>query len=167
MLLNELHRLYLRELATLERELDLYPDDASVWTILPGMPNSAGTLFLHLAGSVQHFFGAVLGQTGYVRNREAEFGRRDVTREELHRELMGARNGLTAAFHRLTEDDLEQMFPVRFADVDLSSRLTLLQFLSHLAYHLGQIDYHRRVVTQSTASAGALDPVELVKRPAT
>ncbi|WP_019588825.1 hypothetical protein [Deinococcus apachensis] len=67
MLLQDLRKLYLREISTLERELDLYPDEASIWSEPPGLPNSAGTLFLHLTGSLQHFFGAVLGKTGYVR----------------------------------------------------------------------------------------------------
>jgi Protein of unknown function (DUF1572) len=157
MLLDELRTLYLREVATLERELSLYPDDASVWTALPGQPNSAGTLFLHLTGSLQHFFGAVLGQTGYVRDREVEFNRRGVPRSELRAQLLGARHGLLAAFDRLTEADLEQTFPVQFADAPLTIRITLLQFLTHLAYHLGQIDYHRRAVTGNETSANAVD----------
>lgn len=164
MLLEDLKAIYLREVATLERELDLYPDDASVWKELPGLPNPAGTLFLHLAGNLQHFFGAALGKTGYVRNREAEFTRRNVLRSELKKELAGARQGVLAAFANLREDSLTQVFPVNFADADFSTRLTLLQFLSHLAYHLGQIDYHRRVVTGNSASANAIAASDLVKK---
>ena len=163
MLLDELRALYLREVATLERELDLYPDDASVWAQLPGLPNAAGTLFLHLSGSLQHFFGAVLGGSGYVRNREAEFSRRDVLRAELRQELAKAREGLTLAFQNLTESHLEQVFPVQFADAPFSTRLTLLQFLSHLAYHLGQIDYHRRAVTGNAESAAAINADVLIR----
>jgi uncharacterized damage-inducible protein DinB len=164
MLLEDLKTLYLREIATLERELDLYPDDASVWKERPGLPNPAGTLFLHLAGSLQHFFGATLGQTGYVRDRAAEFSKRDVPRGEIKGELSRARQGVQAAFANLTEDRLEQVFPMQFADAEFSVRLTLLQFLSHVAYHLGQIDYHRRAVTENNASANALDPSDLVVR---
>ena len=158
MLLEDLKQLYLREIDTLERELDLYPDDASVWKELAGLPNTAGNLILHLSGSLQHFFGATLGNTGYQRNREAEFSRRNVLRSELKQELANARAGVQAAFANLTEESLEQVFPVQFADAPFSSRLTLLQFLCHLNYHIGQIDYHRRVVTGNNVSANALDP---------
>lgn len=164
MLLEELRTLYLREIATLERELDLYPDESSVWQQLPGLPNPGGTLFLHLAGSLQHFFGAVLGGTGYVRDRAAEFTKRDLPRNELKRELSSARQGVLAGFANLTEEYLTQTFPVVFADEAFSTRLTLLQFLSHLAYHLGQIDYHRRAVTGDSTSANAIAASNLEKK---
>lgn len=163
MLLEDLEALYLREVATLGRELDLYPDEGSVWKELPGLPNPAGTLFLHLAGSLQHFFGAVLGKTGYMRDRAAEFSRRDVSRSEIRQELSRAQQGVQAGFANLTEDRLEEAFPVIFADAELSTRLTLLQFLSHLAYHLGQIDYHRRAVTGNNASAYAVAASDLIE----
>jgi Protein of unknown function (DUF1572) len=160
-LLEELQMLYLREVATLERELDLYPEETSIWKVLPGLPNPAGTLFLHLAGSLQHFFGATLGKTGYVRDREAEFSKRNVSRKELRQELSNAREGVLAGFANLTEDRLEQVFPVQFADTAFSIRLTLLQFSNHLVYHLGQIDYHRRAVTEDQASANAIAASDL------
>jgi uncharacterized damage-inducible protein DinB len=162
-LLKDLKVLYLREISTLERELDLYPDDASLWKELPGLPNSAGNLLLHLAGSLQHFFGATLGNTGYRRNREAEFSKRNVSRSDLKQELSRARQGVIAAFEHLTEDRLAQVFPVQFADAPFSIRLTLLQFLGHLAYHLGQIDYHRRMVTGNSASANAIAASDLTE----
>lgn len=163
-LIEDLKILYLREVATLERELDLYPDDASVWKQLPGLPNAAGTLFLHVSGSLQHFFGATLGKTGYVRDRAAEFSKRDVPRNEIREELSKARQGVRAGFANLTEEHLGQGFPVQYADTEVSTQLTLLQFLSHLAYHLGQIDYHRRVVTGDSASANAIAASDLIQR---
>ena len=161
---EELEVLYLREIATLERELDLYPDERSVWKELPGLPNSAGTLFLHLAGSLQYFFGAVLGESGYIRDRAAEFSERDVPRSELKRELSRASQGVRAAFANLSEDRLGQVFAVQFADAEFSIRLTLLQFLTHLVYHLGQIDYHRRAVTGNRASANAVAASDLIQK---
>lgn len=164
MLLEDLKALYLREVATLERELDLYPDNESVWTELPGVPNPAGSLFLHLAGSLQHFFGATLGKSGYVRDRAAEFSRRGISKSEIKAELEKARQGVQAGFANLTEASFEAVFPVNFAGFDVSTRLTLLQFLSHLAYHLGQIDYHRRVVTGNSASTNAVAISDLKPR---
>jgi hypothetical protein len=161
MLLENLKAIYLREIATLERELGLYPDDISVWKTLPGLPNSAGTLFLHLTGSLQHFFGAVLGNTAYQRDRDAEFTKRDLSRQELAQQLEAARLAVLIGFANLTESQLEQPFPVQFADSVFSVRLTLLQFSSHLAYHLGQIDYHRRVATGNPASVDAIAASDL------
>ncbi|RMH56384.1 MAG: DinB family protein [Deinococcus-Thermus bacterium] len=131
---------------------------------MPGLPNPAGTLFLHLAGNLQHFLGAILGHTGYVRNRVAEFSRRGVPRSEIRRELEGARQGVLAGFANLSEEHLARPFPVQLADGAFSTQLTLLQFLSHLAYHLGQIDYHRRVVTGDSTSAHAISVADLLGR---
>ncbi len=156
MLLIELKTFFLRDIAALERELELYPDDSSVWKTVAGLPNSAGNLILHVSGSLQHFFGALLGNTGYLRNREAEFSKRGVPRAELSKELAAARQGVIAGFEQLTAEKLEQPFPVRISDTELSTRLTILQFITHLAYHLGQIDYHRRMVTGNPASADTI-----------
>ncbi len=164
MLLDELKTVLLRDIAGVERELGLYHDDASVWKNLPGLPNSAGNLILHLAGNLQHFFGTALGNTGYVRNRDAEFTRRDVSRSELSKELENARQAVLAAFANLTEEKLEQPHPVKITDTAFSNRLAILQLVTHLAYHLGQIDYHRRVVTGNPASANPVAAPDLIKR---
>lgn len=164
MLLENLQTLYLREIATLQRELDLYPDDESVWKDLPGLPNSAGTIFLHLAGNLQHFFGATLGNTGYVRNRDAEFSKRDTPRSELKKELGASQESIKAAFANLAEAKLEQPFPVKVGDSELSTQGAILHFLSHLAYHLGQIDYHRRAVTGNSTPAKFGSTSELTRK---
>jgi uncharacterized damage-inducible protein DinB len=164
MLLESLKAIYLREINTLEREVDLYPDDANIWRELPGLPNSAGNLILHLAGNLQHFFGATLGNTGYVRDREAEFSKRNTTRHALKKELEATRPSLEAAFSNLTEDKLEETFPVKVGDSELSTQEAMLHFLSHLAYHLGQIDYHRRAVTGDSTPAKFGSTSELAKK---
>lgn len=161
MLLNELKTFFLRDLDALERELELYPDDSSVWQEVAGLPNAGGTLILHIAGGTQHFFGAVLAGTGYVRSREAEFTRRGVPRAELRNELAAAKQALLAGFEHLSADRMAAPFPVRLGDAELSTRLTLLQLMTHLAYHLGQLDYHRRMVTGNSVSAGTLAPPEV------
>ena len=123
-----------REIRAVKREIEAYPDDASVWRVIPGLPNTGGTLALHLAGNLQHFFGAILGKDGYRRDRDAEFARRDVPRRELLEEL----------------------------DAAIASDVFILHLVSHLAYHLGQIDYHRRAVT---GDARAIDAVSVRELP--
>jgi uncharacterized damage-inducible protein DinB len=164
MILDDFKRTFLREVATLRRELDLYPDEESIWKELPGLPNSAGTLFLHLAGNLQHFLGATLGQTGYVRDREAEFGNRGVAREAIEKELRATRQAILTTFSNLDESVLEQLFPARKQGMELSTQQMLFHLLSHLAYHLGQIDYHRRAVTGDETSANTLPLAELVSK---
>jgi hypothetical protein len=164
MLVNEFKTILLRDIAGVERELELYPDDASVWRTVTGLPNPAGNLLLHLTGNLQHFFGAALGNTGYVRDREAEFTRKDVPRSELSKELENARRAVLAAFNHLTEQKLDETHPVKITDTAFSNRLAVLQLITHLAYHLGQIDYHRRMVTGNTASANAVAAPDLVKQ---
>jgi hypothetical protein len=79
-----------RELSALERELNAYQTEEQVWALPPGLPNSGGTLALHAAGNLQHFVGAVMGGSSYVRDRDAEFQRRHVARSELIEELRRA-----------------------------------------------------------------------------
>jgi hypothetical protein len=151
-------RIIVRELALLTRELEAYPTEADIWKELPGITNSAGTLVLHLAGNLQHFIGAELGGTGYVRQRDLEFSRRGVSRAELKAELERA----TAAVERTLGSDRAFDWTARSSvaggkyTVQLGD--WLLQLVSHLGYHVGQVDYHRRMVTGQAAS---LDPVAI------
>jgi uncharacterized damage-inducible protein DinB len=150
-----------RDLRTLRRELEAYPDEHQIWQTVPGLPNSGGTLALHLAGNLQHYIGARFGGTGYVRNRDAEFSRRDVPRAELVAEVERARTAVAAALPRLTADSLEQDYPEPIADAHIRTDEYLVHLCAHFTYHLGQLDSHRRVVTANPAGVGALRPIEL------
>lgn len=153
-----------RELATVRDELLAYPDTASIWAIPNGLPNSAGSLALHLAGNLRWFIGNQLGGSGYVRDRDAEFNLRGLQREELVRLIEAASDECTRALAMLDDSRLEQPYPLEVGGV----RLPVGRFLGHLAvhlgYHLGQLDYHRRIVTGVNKSLGALAPSALVDR---
>jgi uncharacterized damage-inducible protein DinB len=150
-----------RDLSALRREVEAYTDERELWRTAPGLPNAGGTLVLHLTGNLQHYFGARLGQTGYVRDRAAEFARRDVPRTELLREIEAARAAVRAGLATLSESQLLDEFPETVADTRLSTGEYLLHLTTHFAYHLGQLDYHRRMVTGSDAAVGAMRPAEL------
>jgi hypothetical protein len=47
----DIRLMFLRELATFRREVELFPDDATLWRTVPGVTNSAGNLALHIAGT--------------------------------------------------------------------------------------------------------------------
>ena len=150
-----------RDLRGLAREVEAYPDETQLWQSVPGMPNSAGTLVLHLAGNVRFFIGSKLGGTGYVRDRAAEFSRRDVPRGELLKQIEAARAELAGTFARLDDDSLPQEYPEVVAGMRVATDEYLVHLVAHFGYHLGQIDTHRRIVTGDAASAGAVRPAEL------
>lgn len=150
-----------RELKAVCRELEAYPDEGSVWRVPPGAPNSAGTLALHLAGNFRHFVGAVLGDTGYVRDRNGEFNRRDVPRAELIEELNAAATDVESTLAKLDDARLAAEYPVAVADHTVRTDEWLVHLAVHLGYHLGQIDYHRRLTTGSTDGVGVVSPREL------
>jgi Protein of unknown function (DUF1572) len=150
-----------RELAAVRRSIDAYPDDASLWVEKPGLPNTGGNLALHLAGNLQHFFGAVLGKTGYVRDRDSEFSRRGVPRAQVLAQLDAADKAIDAGMRAVTDDQLPKPYPEKVAGMTITTGDFATHLLSHLAYHLGQLDYHRRVVTADSTSVNAVAVKEL------
>jgi hypothetical protein len=154
--LSNLKLLMLRDLDTLEREIRAYPDTAAVWQAAPGIPNVAGTLTLHLCGNLRHFIGAVLGDTGYVRERDTEFALRDVPREDLLAGVAATRTEVAAALDGLDASVLDEPYPLEIGGGSLSTGLFLAHLATHLALHLGQIDYHRRMVTGEARGVGVV-----------
>jgi hypothetical protein len=157
-MIDDVRRLLLRELAALGREIELFPDDEAVWRTAPGVTNSAGTLALHVCGNLKHYVGAVLGATGYERDREAEFRTRDLSRDEIAREIRWTSDVVASVLPGVSEERLAAAYPERVGGVELPCRLFLLHLCIHLSLHLGQAGYLRRIVTGSTASSG---PVSL------
>jgi uncharacterized damage-inducible protein DinB len=150
-----------RDLQALAREIEAYSVEGQLWQPVPGMANTAGTLALHLAGNLRHYFGARLGGTSYVRDRAAEFSRRDVSRAELLAEIEAARSEVARTLAGLNDGSLPPRYPEVIADHYVQTDEYLLHLLTHFAYHLGQVDTHRRIVTGNTAGVGAVRPVEL------
>ena len=156
-----------RELRALAREIQAYPDDDAVWRTFSGIANSAGTLVLHLTGNIQHYAGAVLGGTGYRRDRAAEFARRAVPRRELAAEIDRAIAAVQHVRPRLTDKVLQADYPEAIGGRTVATDEFLLHLASHLSWHLGQLDYHRRMVTGEASKIGALAVSELASaRPA-
>lgn len=159
---ERLRRILLRDLRGAVAQLDAYPDEAQIWALPPGVNNSAGTLALHLAGNLRHFIGAQLGGSGYVRQRDAEFSLRDVPRSELVEGLNAAGREVGSALLGVTDASLDEIYPMKFGEIELTSGLFLTHLATHLTYHLGQIDMHRRIVTGVSAPVAALTFRDLV-----
>jgi uncharacterized damage-inducible protein DinB len=156
-----LKTIILRELRALDREIAAYPDDDSLWTTPAGAPNSAGNLALHLAGNLRHFIGATLAKTGYVRDRDSEFSSRGLSRAELRAIVSDTIAELSDAFDTITDDHLNAEYPIAIQDRKLRTSEFLVHLAVHLGYHLGQIDYHRRLSTSRTESVNTMSVKEL------
>lgn len=160
-IVNTLRTMMLRELRSLEREIAAYPDDESLWQVRDGIPNSAGNLALHLAGNLRHFIGATLGDTGYLRDRDSEFAIKGMSRDELIAIVRSAIDDLSNTFDSLTDERLEEEYPLAVLETKLRTRDFLTHLAVHLSYHLGQIDYHRRLLTTSSQAVNTVSPREL------
>jgi uncharacterized damage-inducible protein DinB len=161
MLLEAVAGILDRDLRALARAVEAYPDERDLWQLPPGAPNSGGTLALHLAGNLQHYFGAQLANTGYRRDRAAEFAERDVPRAEILRRIEAARAAVRAAADHVSESALEAEYPETIAGARITTGEYLIHLVAHLAYHLGQLDYHRRLVTGDARGTGAVRAAEL------
>lgn len=157
-----LSALLIRELRTLRRELEAYPNESDLWVTTPAIPNSAGTLTLHLCGNLQHFVGAVLGHTGYVRQREAEFLTRDVPRTELFAAIDATLAAIDATLNESRPLDPAADYPETIGGkLRVTTGDFLVHLAAHLAFHVGQVDYHRRFVTGSPETARVVAVSEL------
>jgi hypothetical protein len=150
-----------RELKALRREIETYPSEADLWEVRAGITNPGGNLALHLAGNLQYFLGNVLGKTGYVRNRDAEFGSKDVPRADLLREIDNAIAAVQTGLSKISEADLAKPYPEAVGGVRSTTGAFLAHFATHLAYHLGQVDYHRRILTGEAKTVKAMALTEL------
>jgi len=161
---DELHyltRIFIRDLEALGNELDAYPDDVSLWATPPGASNSGGNLALHLVGNLQHFVGAQLGKSGYLRDRDAEFRSRDVPRQQIHELIRTTIDVVNRTIPALTPEMLAADYPLGVANCRVKTEDFLFHLAVHFAYHLGQLDYHRKLVTGQAAGVGAMSPARL------
>jgi Protein of unknown function (DUF1572) len=142
----DLSQLFRRDLEKTMRELEAYPNEASLWAVAPGITNSAGNLALHIVGNLNQYIGVDLGSTNFVRNREAEFASRDVPRSELIAQLEGTITTIESVLSTLEAAQLEMIFPKEMWGRRITTGFFLLHLYGHLNYHLGQINYHRRLV---------------------
>lgn len=146
MLRQTLSELFTRDLNALKDEIGKYENEADMWKIAGGVTNSAGNLCLHLIGNINHFFGALIAKNGFVRDRDAEFTSKNVPREQMSESIDRAIEVLREAIDGLSDADLETNFAVQHRDRNVSTLQMLLHLSTHLNYHLGQINYHRRLL---------------------
>lgn len=146
MLTYTLKTLFSRDLAKLKQELELYNNEENIWRVDKNILNSAGNLSLHLVGNLNTYIGAELGNTGYIRNRPAEFSLKNIPRHELLSKIEQTIEILEATLGSLTPDQLNGEYPQPVLDGKVTTEYFLIHLAMHLSYHLGQVNYHRRLL---------------------
>lgn len=146
MLIDTLKILFTRDLNLLKSEIIQYQNESDIWTIQEGIANSAGNLCLHLVGNLNTYIGAEFGKTGYVRNRSLEFSLKNIPKalllQKIEETIVVVNNSLT----KIPEEKLKTEFPLLVLENKTSIEFLLIHLSIHLGYHLGQINYHRRLL---------------------
>jgi uncharacterized damage-inducible protein DinB len=156
-LATDLAALFRRDLMRLAQELRAFPDDGPLWVKPPGINNSMGTLVLHLEANLRDYIGLQLGGVPYTRDRDREFSQTGLSIDDLRARIDSLASTIPEILAGLSEADLGGMYPKKGWSTPVSMAQLLIHLHGHLNYHLGQIDYLRRILT----SAGAIDFVQL------
>ena len=151
MFASELAALYARDLTRLVQELQAFPDEASVWKVAPGVTNSAGNLALHLEGNLREFIGRQLGGLPFSRQRPLEFSQKDLAIADLVARIEQVRSTIPDVVRGLSPAALDATYQEQVLGVPITTRQFLMHLSGHLNYHLGQIDYLRRITTGAGA----------------
>jgi len=146
MLIETLKSLFNRDLNKLKIEIESYQNESKIWEIDKNISNSGGNLCLHLIGNINTYIGAELGKTDYIRDRPLEFSLKNIPKSELIRKIEDTLLVVNNALDTLTEADLEKIYPQIVFEKEMTTGFFLVHLSTHLGYHLGQINYHRRLV---------------------
>ena len=146
MIIESLIKLFKRDLTALKKEINSYSDEKKLWVVSQDISNSAGNLCLHLVGNLNHFIGETLGDSGYVRHRNLEFSLKDVPRTELIKQVDDTMTVVETVLNKFIETDLQKEYKRRVFEEAMTTEYFLMHLTMHLAYHLGQINYHRRLL---------------------
>lgn len=146
MLIDTLKTLFTRDLNRLKAEIKQYSKEENLWKVEGSIANSAGNLCLHLIGNLNTYIGKELGNTNYVRNRDAEFSLKGVPKKELLQKIDDTIEVVNKSLQNLDENSLMQVYPILVFDQKTTTEFLLVHLTTHLTYHLGQINYHRRLI---------------------
>ena len=135
-----------RDLSKVIIELNAFQQEQNIWELHGQINNTSGNLALHISGAVSHFIGAVLGKNGYKRNRDREFSEKNISRDEIISKIYEAIATIKLVLPSIEELEMQEEFPEKIGGQTLSIGFFLTHLISHVNYHLGQINYHRRLV---------------------
>lgn len=145
--MNKYKELFLNYLTQLKDEISSYKRETDVWKLSGSITNSPGNLAMHLCGNLKYNFGTLLLKNGYVRHRDYEFSQKDTPKQLILNEIEITRKVVSDAFDKLTESDLKREFPSDIYGEGQTIGTVLMRLSFHFTYHLGQINYHRRLLS--------------------
>ena len=145
-MIQTLKTLFTRDLNKLKAEIESYQNESKIWYTEKPISNSAGNLCLHIIGNLNTYIGAQIGKTNYIRNRELEFSDKDVPKTVLLTQIEATIQTVNDALSLVSEQDLKKEYPILVFETKTSTEFLLVHLTTHLAYHLGQINYHRKLL---------------------
>ena len=137
---------YTRDLRKFIDEVNLFKQEDNLWRTDGTIKNSSGNLALHIIGGTNYLIGTQLANTGYVRNRDQEFIIKGVPRKELVTQLEALIPMIQLTLQAHSDAQLDEEYPLMFDGAKRSKSYIFIQLLAHLNYHLGQVNYLRRVL---------------------
>jgi uncharacterized damage-inducible protein DinB len=146
MLKETLIEIFERDLNKLKIEINSYSDESELWIIEKNIKNSGGNLCLHLLGNLNQFICGILGKNGYVRNRDAEFNDKNISKKILIKNIDNTVKGIAETFQSMSDKDFDLTYPIDVFNKKMTTGFFLIHLATHLNYHLGQINYHRRII---------------------
>lgn len=146
MLPEILRGIFRRDLEKLATEITLFRQEENIWRIGKGTSNSAGNLCLHLIGNLNTYVGAGLGRTAYVRDRDAEFSLKNIPAAVLLKNIADTIVVVDKTLEQLTREEMDKEYPMLVFEKKTTVGYFLVHLATHLSYHLGQINYCRRLL---------------------
>jgi len=137
-----------RDLNKLITELKLYKNEENIWRVEKNISNSTGNLTLHLIGNLHTFIGKEIGKTNYVRNRGLEFSQKNVSKQKLISSINDTIEMVKNSLISISNEELKKDYPILKFSKTESTEYLLVHLMTHLTYHLGQINYHRRLIEE-------------------
>ncbi len=147
-MVDSLKQIFSRDLNKLAQEIESYKKESDLWLLPNGISNTGGNLCLHLVGNLQHFIGSVLGGSNYKRDRKAEFEDKNALVSSLLFEIETTKKVVEKTLLNLSQTELEANYPIEVFGKPITTTFFLIHLSGHLTYHLGQINYHRRLLSK-------------------
>jgi len=145
-MIDELVKIFDRDLDKLKKEIESFEEEQNLWIIKAGIANSAGNLCMHLLGNLKTYIGKNIGQHPYNRDRVAEFTAKHIPRKKLLEDIEETKSIVISSLEKMDPDNLQNLYVENVLGYEMTNAFFLIHVTAHLSYHLGQINYLRRIL---------------------
>ncbi|MFO7799992.1 DinB family protein [Rhodohalobacter sp.] len=149
-MVNDFIKILNRDLSRLSTEISAFEKEENLWKTTGKISNSAGNLAIHLIGNLNYYIGTKIGDTGFERDRPAEFSTKYVPREQILNKIEMTRETVSSVLNNLDGSRLNEEFPEALFGHPMTYSFFLVHLSGHLMYHLGQINYLRRTLEKDS-----------------